>query len=228
MELSNRPNLIINGVSKAGGGEYGRVSIDGVGTVEGNIVSMTFDSNGMTKVHGDLVAGELDCDGHIRINGHVTAQKSIIDGNMKVMGSLRADHCTINGIIKIGGDCEIEQFNMEGAFEVQGLLNAGRMELRLHGPGKAREIGVESIQVRPASRSAWSKLWRWMLPKFTPELHSALIEGDDIDLENTVADIVRGNRIVIGKGCSIGTVEYRTALKVHPGAKVGKEVKIGG
>ncbi|WP_239618615.1 hypothetical protein [Cohnella mopanensis] len=228
METFNGPDLLINGVSKAGGGEYGKVKIDGVGTVEGSVASVTFDANGITKVHGDLITGELDSDGIFRVDGLLTARKMKIDGKMKVKGSLKADYCSANGILNIGGDCEIEQFDMHGAFEVQGLLNAGRMELKLQGRGKAREIGVESIQVRQASRSVWGKLWSWMLPKFSPELQVTVIEGDDIDLEYTEADIVRGNRVLIGKGCSIGLIEYRTELKVHPGAKIGKEVKTGG
>lgn len=36
-----------------------------------------------------------------------------------------------------------------------------------------------------------------------------MIEGDDIYLENTKADIVRGNKVKIGPGCQIGVVEYR-------------------
>jgi cytoskeletal protein CcmA (bactofilin family) len=228
MENSIKPNLIINGYSNAGGGVYGKVNIDGVGTVVGNVNSLMFNSNGVTKIQGNLLTEDLDCDGLIKIDGHLVAGKSIIDGHITVKGSLRGEQLTLNGVLKVGGDCEIEAFDVEGAFDIQGLLNAGRMNVKLHGKGKAREIGVEFIQVRQASKSAWSKLWRWMLPKFTPELQVVTIEGDDIDLEYTEADVVRGNRIIIGKGCTIGKVEYRTELKVHPSAKVGKGVKTGG
>ncbi|MCD9023883.1 hypothetical protein [Cohnella silvisoli] len=228
MDQSIKPDLVINGVSSAWGGEYGKVKIDGVGTVQSNISSVTFDANGMTKIKGDLISEELDSDGLMKVEGHLSAGKSIIDGHMTVKGSLRGEQLKLNGVLNVGGDCEIEVFDAEGAFVVKGLLNAGRMNVRLHGRGKAREIGVEFIQVRQASKSAWSRLWRWMLPKFTPELHAVAIEGDDIDLEYTEADVVRGNRVIIGKGCNIGKVEYRSELKVHPSAKVGKGVKTGG
>ena len=39
-----------------------------------------------------------------------------------------------------------------------------------------------------------------------------LIEGDNIHLENTICDIVRGDNITIGKGCTIGTIEYSNKL----------------
>jgi cytoskeletal protein CcmA (bactofilin family) len=226
-QLITKSNLIINGVSHAGGGEYALVRIDGVGTIQGNVSADVINTNGMTKVLGNVFTEELDCDGMLKIEGHFSAGHSVIDGHMNVKGSLKGDQFTLRGILNIGGDCEIEQFDVEGAFDVQGLLNVGRMNVKLHGRGKAKEIGVEYIQVRQGAKSAWNKLWRWMLPRFTPELHVGVIEGDDIDLEYTEADVVRGNRITIGKGCTIGRVEYRSELKQHKGAKIGQEVKTG-
>ncbi|QJD84262.1 cell shape determination protein CcmA [Cohnella herbarum] len=228
MESINRLDLNIDGVSTASGGDYGKVKIDGVGTVEGDVIAEIFDSNGITKVRGNLRTGEMDSDGIIKIYGHLSAGYSVVDGNLKVIGSVKAERFKVNGVLNVGEDCEIEDLDMEGAFDVQGLLNVGKMNVRLHGKGKVKEIGGENIQVRRVRRSVWGKMVTWMLPKFSPELHTASIEGDDIDLEYTLADVVRGNRVVIGKGCNIGTVEYRTELKVYPGAKIGKEVKTGG
>ncbi len=151
-----------------------------------------------------------------------------MDGTLKVRGSLKAEHLVVNGLLRIDGDCEVEDFDLEGSFEVLGLLNSGRLNAVLHWKGEAKEIGVESIIVRRTSKGSWNKLWRWILPRTVPGLKANVIEGDDIDLEYTEADIVRGNRIRIGKGCKIGTVEYRTELNVYSGAKIGKEVKTGG
>jgi cytoskeletal protein CcmA (bactofilin family) len=228
METFRKPDLIINGVSSGAGGDYGKVNIEGIGTIEGNVSALEFDVDGITKVRGNLLANELDCDGILKVEGQLSAGKSVIDGKLKVLGSMKGEFCRLNGTLNVGGDCELENFDAEGAFDVSGLLNAGRITVRLHGKGIAREIGVEFIQVRQARKNVWSKLWRWMLPRFTPELQVATIEGDDIDLEHTVADVVRGNRIVIGKGCIIGRVEYQEMLKVHPGAKVEQEVKTSG
>ena len=43
------------------------------------------------------------------------------------------------------------------------------------------------------------------------------IEGDDIELENVEAEIVRGKYVRIGHGCRIGTVEYGENLEAEPG-----------
>lgn len=49
------------------------------------------------------------------------------------------------------------------------------------------------------------------------------IEGDDVDLEYTQADVVRGRRVRIGEGCSIGRVEYSESLDAWDGT-VGESV----
>ena len=51
-------------------------------------------------------------------------------------------------------------------------------------------------------------------------------EGDDVVLEYTQADVVRGRRVRIGEGCSIGRVEYSESLDAWDGT-VGESVCTG-
>lgn len=62
------------------------------------------------------------------------------------------------------------------------------------------------------------------MPAFTLEVET--IEGDEIDLEGTKAELVRGKTVVIGAGCEIERVEYSGALTVDKAAKVGEQVKV--
>lgn len=52
------------------------------------------------------------------------------------------------------------------------------------------------------------------------------MEGDQIDIENTKAMIVRGNNVKIGANCNIGLVEYTDELSIDPKAIVGESRKI--
>ena len=52
------------------------------------------------------------------------------------------------------------------------------------------------------------------------------IEGDDIYLEETKAKAVRGNNIVIGEGCEIGLVEYKSKFEQTGNAKVKENKNI--
>jgi cytoskeletal protein CcmA (bactofilin family) len=59
-----------------------------------------------------------------------------------------------------------------------------------------------------------------------PILEAEIIEGDEIMLENTTAKIVRGNNVMLGAGCDIGTVEYKSNYVKNGDARVGTETKV--
>jgi cytoskeletal protein CcmA (bactofilin family) len=222
------PDLRINGVSRAPGGHYRLVTIEGVGKVEGAVQSEDLcRMNGMVTVKGDVRTPELDADGKIKIEGRLSAGSSQIDGYVDVQGSVDGDTMVLRGLLNVKGDCSLERFEAEGGFEIDGLLNAGYLDIRLYGRGKAREIGGETIRVRKGVQGSWKKLWQWIFPKWNPELTVDLIEGDEVDLENSIVSVVRGNRVIIGPGCRIGHVEYRSELIKHPSAKIGEERKTG-
>jgi len=228
MNLEKLPDLIIEGVSGASGGTYDKVRIEGVGRVDGGITANVFKGNGQIRVKGDLAAGELECNGTMNVRGSLSIGSMKVDGILKIGEGLSGENCRLNGLLRIGGDCELENFEGEGGFVIDGLLSAGHLDFRLQGAGRAREIGVESIVIRQTAAGVWSKLWSRIFPKFKPELVAEVIEGDFIDLEYTKADIVRGNVVIIGRGCSIGLLEYRSERTVHPDAQIGKESKLGG
>jgi len=228
MENNAYPDLVVNGVSDAAGGKYGNVKIDGVSKVVGDIEAQSFKLNGVIRMTGSVKSESFVCDGTLKVAGSLTVGKMQMNGLVNVQGSLSGEHMQLNGLLTIKGDCEFEHMEGEGGFDVDGLMNAGSLNLKLHGRGRAREIGVESLFVRQGARSLWNRLLRWLFPKFTPELQAGTIEGDDIDVEYTKASVVRGNRIVIGKGSVIGRVEYKTELIVHPGATIKERVKTNG
>lgn len=220
-------DLVINGIGAAAAGRYSRVDINGVGTLYGDIVSETLRSNGHLKARGSIAANRLRCDGTLRVEGSLQAKESKVNGTVKVYGSVSGDKMEVHGLLTVADDCELDHCVVQGGFTIGGLLNAGRLELDIFARCQAREIGGETIRVRKTG-SKWGHLWKWLFPSFSSELHVSVVEGDDIDLEVTTAAIVRGNNIVVGKGCSIGRVEYSGELKIMPGAKVGEEINTNG
>ena len=94
-----------------------------------------------------------------------------------------------------------------------------------------REIGGEKIEV---TRGGWREkgifldgLIKLFTGGGTAELHTQLIEGDEITLEDTTAATVRGKTVVMGPGCNIGTVEYSESLRVADGATVKNKSHVG-
>jgi cytoskeletal protein CcmA (bactofilin family) len=90
----------------------------------------------------------------------------------------------------------------------------------------AKEIGGEKITVRKNGLAF--RLSQFLKSLFNQEerLETDTIEGDEIDLEFTTAKAVRGNRVVIGRGCDIGTVEYKTEFRLEKDGKVGEKRQI--
>lgn len=220
-------DLVIAGVGGASGGTYDTVRIDGVGTVNGSVEARIVTGNGHINMKGDLRAGELECNGNMNVKGGLTVDTLKAEGMLRIGGALRGESCVLSGVISTKADCELEELTGEGAFTVNGLLSAGHVDFVLQGPGKANEIGVESLVIRQNNQGAWNRLLGGIFPKLKSELNAGTIEGDFIDVEYTNADVVRGNIVIIGEGCTIGAVEYRSQLTVHPGARVGRDEKIG-
>lgn len=111
---------------------------------------------------------------------------------------------------------------MLGAFDVNGLVSAERLELKMLGPCKAKEIGGGNLVVRRSRKSSLIHLFK---PTHAGALTVESIEGDVVELEHTTAKIVRGNHVTIGQGCEIGRVEYTHTLNIHKSAVVQEMVR---
>jgi cytoskeletal protein CcmA (bactofilin family) len=218
--------------------------ISGSGKVEGNIKAKEFRTSGSSRIHGDLEAEEIKISGSthndgsvkcgkMKVSGSAHIDKGLegeeveVSGSTHIGGGVHAEHIRVSGSINIKDDCEAEEFIAKGGFRIGGLLNAGNIDIVIGGSCSAREIGGERIEVRESFGGAFllNKLFGFLFNQGLG-LKTELIEGDDIYLEYTVAKVVRGNNITIGKGCIIDTVEYKSDLKIIDDGKVENQVKI--
>ena len=86
----------------------------------------------------------------------------------------------------------------------------------------AKEIGGQTITVKAKG----SLVGNLLKPLFKPQLETELIEGDKIEIENTIAKIVRGNQVRIGPNCQIGVVEYTEEYSIDKKAVVAENRKV--
>lgn len=125
-----------------------------------------------------------------------------------------------------GGDCNAEIFNLEGGFTIDGMLNADILRINLYWPSKVNEIGGSEITVKRSGKISFLGIKNRIMPEGKNELTVDVIEGDDVYLENTIANVVRGNNVTIGSGCKIELVEYKNDFKMHEGAEVSADKEI--
>jgi len=240
-----RRSVSISGAGRLGGGEYARVAISGSGRIDGDVVASELKISGSGKVSGrteagqivvsgsggfsdSVVAEEMRISGSTRVDGTVDVKELKCSGSFRAAGDVAGEYIKISGSIKVSGDVEADIFKASGGFEIEGLLSADKVEIHLGGRCSAREVGGERIIVE-RSTSFGGALLEGLVKMFTgggaAELRTAQVEGDEIRLENTIADVVRGKRVEIGQGCRIGTVEYTDTLKVHADAEVTERKK---
>lgn len=239
MADATRADVKINGDGSLSGGTYGAVTINGAGTVNGDIDCTDYRINGAGTHNGKLLAQTITVNGTGTFNGEVQANELTVNGDMSVRdgigigklsvkgnasfgGSIASHDVVVRGFMKTGGDCQSESFDCEGAFTVTGLLNAGAVDIKLYGPCSAREIGGEKIIVRQPGGGGLSSLTQLFTFWAEKRLTADSIEGDDVTLELTTAKTVRGRNINIGEGCRVDLVEYSGTYVAAPGASVGE------
>jgi cytoskeletal protein CcmA (bactofilin family) len=226
MYETNKPDLNLAGMGGAVGGSYRNVKMEGIGKVDGSLVCETFTQNGIGTVIGSITCfGLCDMHGKLKVEGSIDARELILEGQVRVNGRLQGEVVKLTGMLTVHGDCEADWLQVEGGFTIDGLLSADNMEIRLQARGQVREIGGERIRVTLTRRSNWGRLLGWAVPALQPHLNVQTVEGGDIELTDTIAEVVRGDRVVIGPGCRIDHVEYTQELTVHPTASVGTAAK---
>lgn len=198
--VQKKPNWTIHGSAQSRGGEYGRVVIRGEATVA-----------------GDLSVESLKVMGKLQMTGNLQLKMARIMGQLTMDGSMTGQQMSLFGELVADGDCSLELFRARGAIQVSGLMNAESIDIRLEGQSKVTEIGGGTIKIRPNFH---------LFTTANGRLQANLIEGDNLYLESTHAEVVRGNSIQIGSACNIGRVEYRHNLTVTGQSNVNEQIKL--
>jgi len=224
MNPAYRGSAKVVGSGSISGGSYDSVRIMGDSEVLGPIDCHTFSCMGSCIIKGHAhVDRKFKATGDVTVEGDWSGEELKLLGQIVIRGNARGRELGVTGSLEARGNVEAEQLTIKGAITVEGLINADQLDIGLHGPCHVKEIGGRQIRIR---RSSWISVKNWIKPQTKTELAASMIEGDDVYLEYTKADVVRGNQVHIGKGCEIGRVEYRKSLHVSRAAKTGVEVQL--
>lgn len=227
--MSDKIDMRISGSSTMPGGDYGKVSISGSGKVQGNLRADSIRCSGSARVQGNVTTEDLSCSGSCALHGDVYAKEVGISGALKVEGTLTGEKIEVSGAIKtermlrcqklnvagglsVGEDVEAEEANLAGGIKIAGLLNAERIELKSSPSSRIKDIGCSSLKVR---KEKGSLLKRMLSTDYALEADS--IEGDQVDLEYTRADVIRGRDLYIGQGCKVRRAEYTGTCRAEEG-----------
>ncbi|HEU5140114.1 MAG TPA: hypothetical protein VFT51_09075 [Bacillales bacterium] len=238
MEKTAKRDLKITGSGGSGGGLFHKVSIRGEGSVtgdldcvefktfgegrvNGHVKSESFHISGSSAIQGDLKAEKMKVLGSSEVEGNVLSREVTIRGAMSVAGNLTGEHISVKGGLTVKGDCEAEIFEAKGKFNIGGLLHAEHVDIRLKDSNKVKEIGGRQIKVEKDNG-----LFGLGNHSKAVRLTVDIIDGDEIDLEYTKAEVVRGNNVHIGPGCEIQLLEYQGQYRQAKDAEVKEYRKL--
>ncbi|WP_409978173.1 polymer-forming cytoskeletal protein [Anoxybacteroides tepidamans] len=235
-------NLTVNGSALTSGGTFRNVTIRGDATISGDVQCTKWKVFGNADVSGNITAEVLDIFGQVNIRGNVSVKTIKLFGQTDIRGNANAHDVHLRGAahidgniaggtihgygeMNVSGDCEAESFSVKGVVQIANTLNAERVDLSLYfADSRISEIGGKTIRVK---RSKWNVMSFFKgLSSASTRLITETVEGDEIYLEHTSAKIVRGDRIVIGPGCDIELIEYKTSLQQSEKAVVKEKRNI--
>lgn len=216
----------INGIGKINGGTFNQVKVDGIGEVIGDMTCNSFHCNGKGKIRGNVVSKFFQVQGMCKVMGKLESLEIRIEGTATIEDGIVSEKVNCNGVLSLDAGCEAEVFTAAGKIDIYGLLNADQVQLELLAKCRVRDIGGGQIIVQQGkSKGEWMNK---IISSFVgaPQLIAETIEGDQIKLEYTKAQVVRGNNITIGPGCEIERVEYKSHLNIDERSKVKHRVML--
>lgn len=234
-------DLRLSGASVATGGEYRDVKVSGASkitsdilcetmnisgaiTVDGNVKAQSCKVSGACKINGNVESDEIRISGGSSITGTLTGKEITLSGGIKVGGDIKSNLLKLSGEISVGGDMECEEFRLTGGINATGVVNCEKCELELASRSELNELVGANISVREKG-GVTGGILKSLLYIGKGSLKVNLVEGDDIYLEHTTCEMVRGDKITIGPGCRIGTVEYAEHLEIHSDARVDNKIE---
>lgn len=209
----------------------GRVEAAGSLTVEGSMEADAFVNAGSSTIEGSLKADKIDQQGALEVGRDVEAKTFRSSGAFGIEGSLEADEIEI----EINGDSHVHAILGKSIQVEAGTSKVAKGQvivMQRGGHGTTVVTGgtisgnasgyAEGGRVGSVSASSSASVSGG---NSTFKLEAKTIEGDEVELEHTVADLVKGKKVKIGKGCKIGAVEYTESIAVDDKASVKKQTK---
>lgn len=210
-------NVTIMGKSYLSGGTYNAVKIFGSARTKEDLEVERISIFGSAELCG-IKAGRIRVAGSARFEGQVNVGTFSVAGEVNCYAAVKAQELKIFGSLAAREEVSAERFSAKRRFELTSL-NANDVEIALAATCRVKEIGAENIKVKNGTFLGFPGFAHYK------KLQVEAIEADRIELVNTVANVVKGNQVIIGPGCEIGSVEYRDSLEIDRNSTVKEQIK---
>ena len=187
----------LNGIGKFDGGEFYNATINGIGTL-----------------NGDLVCEKLTINGAFTSNGEIKV-KSILDinGTSKFSKTVKCHELELNGTAKFLENVEVEKAKINGLLTVEKELSVGDLEIS-SASFSIRELHADNVVIHDLHKiRAFNSLYE------IGEVECTSIEANSLKCKK-----ISASRVVLGKNAQVELVEYSDYIDIDPRANI-KEVR---
>ncbi|AGB04748.1 hypothetical protein AciM339_0873 [Aciduliprofundum sp. MAR08-339] len=204
------------------------------------------------KCAGSCVLGPgrydyISAAGSLKITGDVIAERISVSGALKSEGNIEAEMLRCSGSANIEGYVISENLNAAGVFKakdlsgenikISGSVSSGKLKgesIRIGGVIDAEQLEGEEIKIKLSKKkSRIGEIYgeeirieceRGFFRKWSGKLEVRKIEGEEIHIESVVADLVKGEEVIVDDGCVIETLEAKE-MKISKNARVKNVVR---
>ncbi len=244
MTNSSLQSVNVSGSAHLGGGKYAEIRCAGSAHIsadlEANRIHCSGSLHSQGALRGDdvhvsgsaaigsgLNVGQARISGSLKVDGDlVVRQAASVSGSAKISGKLSGETFRCSGSLQVDQEVALESLSVSGAIQCPGMVTAESIRLTAGGwTSHVGELAGSSIVVEdPWGRggTVWHRVWGERLGRVLV----SEVSGDQVQLIQTTAKLVRGDDITIGRGCRVDRVEYRKTLSVDPDAWVGESSRV--
>lgn len=237
MTESTRQNVTISGAGTIGAGAYEIVTVNGGGTISGDITCTSLRINGMGTCKGSVKAADVAVNGTATFEAPVQASEMVVNGDASVRAGLGVGHLVIRGNLAVEGGVAARDVDLKGVLRVAGDLTADTVraegslsandvradlfDLAVYSASKVRSVDAGRVTLRaPAS---FADVFMFFTDK---QFTATSIRGSEVWLEHTVANVVSAGNATIGRDSRIGLVQHSGAYSLADNAVVGEACRV--
>lgn len=209
-------DIDIDGVTSFDGGEFNRVTVDGVVTVKNAIQANEMEIDGVFNSSSDVLVNQLELEGVGNFKGNLRCHTANIDGVINLReGKLEADMLNCDGVLKAEGEINVDKIMADGCINAKEIYGD---DITIcsppnHAHGILAGLGNFLRGINPDNNL--EKLKNVQGSKI------GILEATKVVLEYTEVESLCGTDITIGEGCYVENVDCDGTLRISNYARVG-------
>ncbi len=215
-------------------------TVAGLAKVDGDVDVDAATVRGLLSVGGKLAAGRLSLRGTFDSVGPVDVRETLtIDGTARLGASVHSGDLRTRGTFHAVGPVRVDRglfaegsveapsvaatlVELTGSAEIPGALVAtGVVRVRFRADSKLGEVRAPRVELAGPPTSLVPTLLRRVFGG-SASAHVVRVEAEAVELSAVDVGFVRAERIVLGPGAHVTTVEG-TIVRRHPTSRVGPE-----